>query len=103
MKFNPALFIICDECEKSFSPGEMFILSSGPHAIYKIDIFGGYQYPYTQYGIPMEDQNFYHAACVAKSTKTYNLDTLKEAINVLQDKERLELYKYLFHTYRCRI
>lgn len=100
---NNNLKVVCEDCEQPFIVGEKFIINGGPFPVLRSDYFMGIEYPYTDHTIDINDNSWHHDTCINKKSTIRDLDPLKEAINTLPSKDKLELYKYLYHTHRCRI
>jgi len=114
MKTRPGVYnysqvdkVICEVCENFIEHDAKFVVRQEKLECNDYLYNSGAVYPIDNrlWNVTdvMEAAFYYHEQCYNTKPSLVSLDDAKEAINKLSDQDKKEIYKYLYHTHRCRI
>lgn len=100
---NNKITVVCEKCEEEFKVGQAVSIAILDKEIHRIDIYSNFYFPYLEEPPSIEDNGYYHSACLPIKSAQSTMDDLKESLTSLTQKERVNLYKYFYNAFGCRI
>lgn len=100
---NNKITVVCEKCEEEFKIGQVMSIVVLDKEVHNVSPYSNFYFPYLEETPGIEDTGFYHSACLPIKSAQSTMDDLKESLTSLTQKERVNLYKYLYNAFGCRI